>query len=150
MPSLRRPLRRLPVLAGIVLAACTSTSLVNMWRDPNAPAQPLNNVLVVTLRKDATSRRLWEDGFVKSLRDHGISATPSYALFPGEAPDTASLMQAVHQRGFDAVLMAHELPSSTETHYVPGYLAAEPVTYVSPLDRALLHLFHPGVFSRLC
>jgi hypothetical protein len=46
--------------------------------------------------------------------------------------------------------MAHELPSSTETHYVPGYLAAEPVTYVSPLDRALLHLFHPGVFSRLC
>ncbi|HEY3933882.1 MAG TPA: hypothetical protein VGL65_04625 [Gemmatimonadales bacterium] len=127
-----RPIRRWLLVAGLFLSACTSTTLVNMWTDPDAPSQPLNNVLVVTLRKNSTARRLWEDGFVKSLRDHGVSATPSYALFPDAAPDTAALMGAVRQKGFDAVLVAHELSASTETRYVPGYLSAEPVTFVSP------------------
>ncbi|MGH7582656.1 MAG: hypothetical protein ACREL5_05475 [Gemmatimonadales bacterium] len=130
--SRHRILHRL-FLAGLVaVAGCTSTSLVNLWRDPGYPRQSLRNVLVVAIRHDPTSRRNWEDGFVKSLRDHGIDATPSYRYFPGQAPDTAQLTDAIRSRGYDAVLLTHPLPGATQSHYVPGYATVEPVTYLSP------------------
>jgi hypothetical protein len=127
------PVRRAVAAMGIVaLSGCTSTSLVNMWRDPTYPRQPLTSTLVVALRRDATTRRNWEDEFVASLKSHGITATPSYAVFPDAPPDTAALSAAVRGRGFDAVLVTHALGSTTETHYVPGYVSAEPTTYLSP------------------
>jgi len=136
MPPSATPFRgsiiRFTVVAMVALAACTTTSLVNMWKDPNGPREPLNRVLVVTLRKSPATRRLWEDGFVASLKRHGVNATPSYQLFPGAAPDTVALADAVRSRGFDGLLLAHEVSASNETRYVPGYLSAEPVTYLSP------------------
>lgn len=123
----------LPIAAlALAAAACTSTSLVNMWKDPTQPRAPLNNVLVVTLRKSNTVRREWEDGFVAALKAHGVNATPSYEYFPNEAPDTAALVQAVKDHGFAGVLVAHELSANTEAHYVPGYIATEPAAYISP------------------
>jgi len=129
--SLARPAAAVAVLT-IALAACTTTSLVNMWRDPSAPRQPLTNVLVVTLQRNATNRRLWEDRFVRELHSHGVNATASYNEFPGAPPDTGALGTAVRGRGYDAVLLAHQLPSGNETRYVPGYLSTQPVTYLSP------------------
>jgi len=119
-------------LAMLLTAACTSTSLVNMWRDPAYPRQPLHSILVVTLRKDPATRRVWEDDFVAALKSAGVSATASYSIFPDAAPDTAALTASVRRRGFDAVLVAHQLPTNTETRYVPGYLSNEPVTFLSP------------------
>jgi hypothetical protein len=127
-----RVTRRLLPLLLVAAIACSSTTLVNLWKDPTLPQQPLRNVLVVTLRKDPVSRRLWEDGFVASMRRHGVTATPSYQLFPSAPPDTTSLAEAVRGRGYDALLIAHELSASTETRYVPGYLTAQPVSYISP------------------
>ena len=122
----------LAAFALVTLVGCASTSLVNMWRDPTYPRQPLNSTLVVALRRDPASRRAWEDGFVASLKSHGINATPSYTVFPDAAPDTSALAATVRGRGFDAVLVSHSLGATNETRYVPGYLAAEPVTYMSP------------------
>jgi hypothetical protein len=130
--QLRTAVLRAVTVAAVAATGCTTTSLVNMWKDPSAPRQPLNSVLVVTLRKSPTSRRLWEDGFVASLKRHGVKATPSYQLFPGAAPDTAALIDAVRSRGFDGLLVAHEVSATNETHYVSGYLTAEPVAYLSP------------------
>lgn len=130
--TIRSPALCAAAVAALGLAACTSTSLVNMWKDPSGPRQPLNRVLVVTLRKSPATRRLWEDGFVASLKRRGVNATPSYQLFPDAAPDTVALADAVRSRGFDGLLLAHEVSASNETRYVPGYLSAEPVTYLSP------------------
>ncbi len=127
-----RHVRAVSVLSAMALAGCTSTSLVNLWKDPEQPRQPLHSVVVVALRKDVTVRRLWEDAFVQSLKSRGVTATPSYQIFPTSAPDTAALTEAVKNRGFDALLVVHQLSSETETRYVPGYLSAEPVTYLSP------------------
>jgi hypothetical protein len=103
-----------------------------MWKNPDLPRQPLHSVLVVTLRKSNVARREWEDGFVAALKAHGVDATPSYTLFPNEAPDTSSLVSTVRDHGFDAVLVAHQLSATTQTRYVPGYIGTEPVTYTSP------------------
>jgi hypothetical protein len=120
------------VAATLLVAACTSTSLVNMWKNPVEPRQPMHSLLVVTLRKSNVTRRVWEDGFVTALKSHGIDATPSYALFPNAAPDTTSLLSAVREHGFDGVLVAHQLSATTRTRYVPGYMTSEPATYVTP------------------
>lgn len=130
--TIRSPALRAAEVAALGVTACTTTSLVNMWKDPNGPRQPLNRVLVVTLRKSPATRRLWEDGFVASLNRHGVNATPSYQLFPDAAPDTVALADAVRSRGFDGLLLAHEVSASNETRYVSGYLSAEPVAYLSP------------------
>ncbi len=96
------------------------------------PRQPLNSTLVVALRRDASSRRSWEDQFVASLKADGINATASYTVFPDAPPDTMALSAAVRGKGYDAVLVTHPLGAVTEPRYVPGYLSTEPVTYMSP------------------
>jgi hypothetical protein len=122
----------LAMVALLAASACSSTSLVNMWKDPSYPRQPLRNVLVVTLRKDAASRRIWEDGFVSALKAHGVTATPSYQLFPNADPDTTQLTDLVAHRGFDAVLVAHRTGVDTQVTYVPGYRTDVPYPGVSP------------------
>src|SRR6185503_2003110 len=129
----RPPLHTLILLlacagAGI-LAGCAahSTNLVDMWRDPAAVQRPIHSILVVSMRRSETSRRIWEDGFVAALNKEGVNATPSYSLFQQGVPDTAAIEDAVRDRNFDGVLFAHSLGARTQETYVPGYTRFEPV-----------------------
>jgi len=61
----------------IMMLGCVSTSyLSNMWRDPSYQLGPMQNMLIVAMKKDPVRRRLWEDGFVAALGKHGVAATP--------------------------------------------------------------------------
>jgi hypothetical protein len=126
---LRRPwpVLLLAVAAGALAGCAANTQLVDMWRDPAAPRQPIHRVLVVAVRRDETSRRIWEDGFVAQMNKRGVDATPSYAIFQQGVPDTADIEDAVRDRDFDGVLFTHRLGASTQTTYVPGYTRFEPV-----------------------
>jgi len=115
------------VAAGSLSGCAGNTQLVDMWRDPAASSRPIRQILVVAFRRDETSRRIWEDGFVATLSKHGVNATPSYSLFQGGVPDTAQIEDAVRDRNFDGVLFAHRLGSTTQQTYVPGYTRYEPV-----------------------
>ncbi|MGH7584280.1 MAG: hypothetical protein ACREL5_13750 [Gemmatimonadales bacterium] len=128
----RRLTAGLVVVAAVVSTACTTTSLVNMWHDPAYPKQPLNRILVVALHKGPAARRVWEDGFVAALKDHGVDATPSYQLFPTADPDTTALLAAVGHRGFEGVLLTHRQSATREPQYVPGYVTAGPGWYRGP------------------
>ena len=130
--SIRVSVRRAAPLLLLLSAACASTAMVNMWKDPVYPQHPLMNVLVVTLRKDPVSRRIWEDGFVSALRASGVRATASYTLFPTALPDTGALIDSVRARGYDAMLIAHLVSASTITQWVPGYVMAQPRWYPGP------------------
>jgi hypothetical protein len=116
--------------AAAILGGCSGsgTQLVNMWRDPTAPAAPIHKMLVVAVRKDPVNRRIWEDTFVSRLTKHGVEATPSYNLFPNAVPDTDAVAVAVREHDFDGVLVTHRLPSTTQQSYVPGYSHLEPVS----------------------
>ena len=124
---------RLPALllvcaaAGVLGGCAANTQLVDMWRDPTAVRQPIRHVLVVALRRDETSRRIWEDGFVTAFTKQGVDATPSYTLFQQGPPDPADIEDAVRDRHFDGVLFAHSLGATTQSTYVPGYTRFEPV-----------------------
>jgi len=114
--------------AGILGGCAPGTQLVDMWRDPAAPASPIRKMLVVTLRREAIGRRVWEDGLVSALAKRGAATgTPSYTLFQDAPPDTDQVAQAVRDHDFDGVLFIHRLRTETQTSYVPGYTRLEPV-----------------------
>jgi len=115
------------VVAGALGGCAANTQLVDMWRDPTAAQRPIRKMLVVAFRRDETSRRIWEDGFVTALSKEGVEATPSYTLFQQDVPDTEEIEDAVRDHNFDGVLFAHSIGATTQSTYVPGYTHYEPV-----------------------
>jgi len=122
--SARKQSLRISILACIVaagLSGCASSGLVNVWMDPQYAAKPMMNILVVAIKPDVARRRLWEDAFADALRQRGVTATPSYQLFPNELPDTNGIAAAVRENSYDGCIVTVKLPSETLTQDVPGY-----------------------------
>jgi len=133
--------------AALVAGACASnSSLVNMWRDPQGPPQPMNNVLVVAMRRNETMRRVWEDAFVHELQDRGVQGVPSYRLYPEHAPDTTEIADAARNSRFDGVIAIHALGTQTQQRYVPGYTTLEPVTRHNPWT-GWYHTYYADVYN---
>ncbi len=127
---------------------CASSKLVDMWHDPTFNTEPLGNVLVVAVRKDAAKRRIWEDAFTNDLVKHSVTATSSYHLFPDALPDTDQLISASRANGFDGVMVIRILPTETKRQFVQGYTTvAENVRYSSYWQRYRSYyteIDHPG------
>ena len=117
------------LLAG---TGCAPTELVNVWRDPSIARPQLNKLLVISLRKDATRRRMWEDAFASELANYKVAATQSYRLCPGGAPDTTEMKQCLMKGDFNGVLTIAPLSPAMEQRYEPGYWAASPDYWFSP------------------
>ncbi len=129
-----RPPLRAMVFASILaasLTACSSSKLVNMWKDPEHPQQPAMSTLVISVNRDATRRRMWEDAFVADLAEAGVKAVASYRDFPTALPDTQQVVNQVKRNGYESVLIVLGLGSETQQNYVPGYVTTMPVTYYS-------------------
>ena len=115
-------------VAASILSGCTGgTQLVEMWKDPTASSNPIHKALVVAVRRDPLSRRIWEDGFVTQLEKRGVTATPSYDRFPDSPPDTLQIEDLIRERGYDGILFTHRVGETTQDTYVPGYTRMEPV-----------------------
>jgi hypothetical protein len=89
-------------------------------------------MLVISVRKDATKRRIWEDAFAGELAKHGVAVTSSYSLFPDAPPDTNQVVAAVQANGFDGILVILRLPKETNTYYIQGYTSTEQYGRFSP------------------
>ena len=133
--SVRKQSLRSSILACIIateLAGCASSGLVNVWMDPQYAAAPMTNMLVVAMKPDIARRRLWEDAFADALRRRGVTATPSYQLFPDVLPDTNGIVAAVHENSYDGCLVTVKLPSEITTQEVPGYTTDSLVVRYDP------------------
>ncbi|HET9887755.1 MAG TPA: hypothetical protein VFR10_09590, partial [bacterium] len=132
--------------AAAVAAGCASqTRLYDMWKDPGASPGLVRNALVVAVKKDAAARRIWEDGFVKRLGEQGVSATPSYRLFPDAVPDTAAVVEVVKDQGFDSVVVVHRSSAKTVQEVTPGYVSTQPKTYLDPWT-GVFHTYYEEVY----
>jgi hypothetical protein len=107
----------------VLCAACStaaSTATTDVWRDPSYAAGPMTNMVVFGGRLDETNRRTLEDGFVSALSAHGVHATQSYRLFPGELPSNEAAQRELRRLGVDGVLVATMKGRSERETYVPG------------------------------
>lgn len=106
-------------------AGCSTSSLVDVWSETSFRTPALNNMLVISVSRNAVQRRIWEDAFSIELEKHAVAATPSYRLFPDAVPDTLQVVQTVKSNNFDGVLIYRRLPSETKKEYVQGYVTVE-------------------------
>ncbi len=112
----------------LLLAGCSSSGLVNMWRDSSYSGPPMKSMLVIVIKKNNANRRIWEDGFVAGFAKYGVKATPSYQIFNNAIPDTQAVIEVVKANKYEGVLVARRISTDTIARYVPGYTTAEPVT----------------------
>lgn len=119
-PARLRAAALLPA-AGLLLAGCVSTSVIDSWKDPSYSGPPLHKVLVVGVQKDQGRRRVWEGSMVSALTRQGVQATPSYQVFPDKAPAAEELTATAGREGFDSVIATHFVGASQRTYYMPGY-----------------------------
>lgn len=114
----------------MLIIGCGSTQMVNLWRDPSYQATPLKKIMVIAMRKDQLSRRMWEDAFVSQLQEDRTQtvAVSSYHVFPDEVPDTMEIRDKTKEEGFDAVLVVSKVERDTVFSHMPGYMTDEPYT----------------------
>jgi hypothetical protein len=116
----------LPALALLTLAACTSTSLLEQWRDPGYAGPPVERLMVVSVERSDGRRRMFEDAMAGTLTRHGVRAEPSYRMLPDSIPEREALSAMARSSGYDGVLMLHSLGTSQSTHYSPGSIQYYP------------------------
>ena len=117
------------VMALLLLQGCAaSTSLMSTWSEPQYSDGNVDSILVVALRDDPVKRRRWEDGFVRSLGERGVKATPSYSLFPSALPDTQQVVEAIRTNGFGGVLSLMRLADQSRTVTTAGSVRREAYT----------------------
>jgi hypothetical protein len=112
------------------VSSCGTTQMVNLWKDPSYQATPLKKIMVIAMRKDQLSRRMWEDAFVSQLQKDRTQtvAVSSYHVFTDEVPDTMEIRDKTKEEGFDAVLVVSKVERDTVFTHMQGYITDEPYT----------------------
>ncbi len=105
----------------ILLSSCASTSLTNAWHDQSySGTNSLDDVLVIAVTEEETSRRLYEDGFVAKLAESGVRVIPSYSLQVSDIEPTKQAVQtAVAMAKARFVLITRHLTTDKKQHYSP-------------------------------
>ncbi|MBY0345426.1 MAG: hypothetical protein K2P98_00990 [Neisseriaceae bacterium] len=95
------------ILPFFLLTACAN-KVLETWQDPNLEAQTLLNIAVVGSFSDETTRRIFEDTLVASLKSQKIKAEITYNMLPSPVNEgltvAANLLQ---QKSYDAVFYSH-------------------------------------------
>jgi hypothetical protein len=103
-------------IAGLLAVACASTSIVSSWVDPQAAANKPKRLLIVGVSGDETTRRIFEDEFVKQLKARGVDAIPSYGQLPGGGkPTQQDVVAAIRNSRADSVLVTQIKGTDTRT-----------------------------------
>ena len=118
---------RYAILACAVLISCSpSTKIIKSWQEPGSSitlASP-NKVLVISMVKDESTRRIIEDQLLKRFNGQAVA---SYTLISADAlkeANEASLNDKLTQGQFTHVLLSRLADVEKETSYVPGTTTA--------------------------
>lgn len=106
--------------AGSAVGCTTPTSTTHVFAAQDIPTRaPMRQVIVFARGMSEGGRRATEDAFVASLGERGVTARPSYELFP-TMPEPNAVRAAVQGAGFDGVLVTTLRGVDTRSGYMPG------------------------------
>jgi hypothetical protein len=128
----------LALLSIVVLAACSSTNLTNLWVDPQASSPVVDNVLVIALDRNPEMRRFWEDALAAEFQAQGLVARQSYQLFPADLPDSQQVDIVMGRDKHDAALVAHRLDVVTNAEPSGGYRENAPAAHTNYWQRGYM------------
>ncbi|MFW2440797.1 MAG: hypothetical protein ACN4GR_15685 [Arenicellales bacterium] len=104
-----------------LLSACSSTSLVNRWSDPEFKGPALQKILVIGVIKDDIKRRSFEEEFASLITGNGRTGIASYTLMPDlkSADQKEEILAVVDKVGADGVMIVTLQGVSKEQRDVP-------------------------------
>ncbi len=114
------------VLLALLAASCTTTNMVQVWRNPNYTPAPVKRVLVIAVLPQDTYRVIFESALVQAFNGQGFPATPAFSVFPPGPLNRDQVAEYVKAQGIDLVVVMR-LSKQTDVQYVPPS-----VMYVPP------------------
>jgi len=107
-------------LVGLLLAACSSTTMSGSWSDPDYEGK-IKTVYLIGMSKNETNRRIFEDTFNRQLTSNGVKAISSYTDMPNsESADREKIKKMMSSNGADSVLLTNLVNQRTEKVTTPG------------------------------
>ncbi len=102
-------IRQTAVIFGLALIAlslvASCTSVTNTWKEDNYQGN-FNKLLVITAAKNQDRRILFEDEFVKQLKEQGTNAVPSHTIIPFDRmTDKDTIISNSKGQGIDGVIV---------------------------------------------
>jgi hypothetical protein len=93
----------------LLFIACSSTKFSLAWKDETYQGHP-EKILVINAFPNPVNRRLFEDEFVKALKDRGIDAVVSYTVMPNPVvSDENAIAAQAKEVNADTVLINRPL-----------------------------------------
>ncbi len=135
----------------LVLSGCSSTTVVDQWRDDDFTDAPLSNLLVIGMSKDPGRRRQYEDAMVRQLSAiDGVEALASYKLLPSEdALEKEQIVEAITGRGIDGVLITRLVGEDKRRRHVePRTMGALGYDYYGYYYRSYNDVYGPGYLAQ--
>ena len=134
-----------------VFAACTTAKPIAEWRNNAYTDGPFDNILIVGISDQVTSRRAFENNFVDRLGEARIKATAAFAVMPENARPTEENIKAVIKDiRFDAVLITHLVGVDEKKVYQP--VTYRPAAYYDSFYGYYNHVggyvYEPGYYRR--
>lgn len=110
----------LPILIAMLLAACASTQLNAVWKDPGYQTRPAR-IMVVGVARNPINRRIFEDEFVLQLKARGTDAIASYTILSDKQQgDREAIAAKVKELGADTILITRLVSKKIVQTYVPA------------------------------
>lgn len=114
-----------PLLTVAMLSSCTTTNLVQTWRDPNYRSRPVNRVFVVAVIPNDMYRVQFENAMAQALIAKGFQSATAASVFPPGQLDKEKVQQYVLDNQVDLVIV-QRLNKQTTAEYVPPTVAYVP------------------------
>ncbi len=129
----------------LLLTACAGATVKSTWRDPADAGGAVRKLLVIGVSAQATTRRTFEDAFVKALSGKGADAVASYTLLPDLGPESREPLEAlVKSSGADAMVVTRLVKRETRTQVSQS---PAPVTPARVPMSASLYGWYPQMWA---
>jgi hypothetical protein len=92
-------------LTGLAISSCATTSLVQVWRDPNYSPAPVKRVFIVAVIPYAQDRLSFESAIAASLTRRGFEVATSGGVGPLGPSDNEEIVAYVRETGVDLVVV---------------------------------------------
>ncbi|MBW1859591.1 MAG: hypothetical protein JRI70_05800 [Deltaproteobacteria bacterium] len=110
------------VCVGILLNACASTKLTEVWVDEASKNKPVSDVLIIGVTEEEGVRRSFETKFVKAFQAEGAEAVSSANVIKIDGNrklEKDEILKAVYKYDNDSVLITTLVSVDSKQEYRP-------------------------------
>lgn len=112
----------------LLLISCSSSRLLEQWKEPNTTDFTCNKVLVIGITKNEDARRLFESNLTSRLESKGVNTVKSIDFFEQSftsskktEEDLNIIENTLIESGFDAILISKVISSEDKVTFVKAH-----------------------------